>query len=69
MSAAFFNRLVRSESLVIKTDDLVVSLKKVSSDDVKGLSMGKGATKFQLPAKLGNMGGGDVNAMVRSFTF
>lgn len=58
MSDAFFGRLVRSENLVIKTDDLSLALKKVSPDDVKGLSMEEGPTKFELPGNLGNMGTG-----------
>lgn len=65
MSDAFFNRLVRSETLVIKTDDLALSLKKVSSDGVKGLSMAEGPSNFQLPGSLGDLGG-DVNVKVRS---
>ena len=64
MSDAFFGRLVRAESTVIKTSGLAVSLKKVSSDDVKGLNMEEGPTKFNLPGNLGSMGGGDVNAKV-----
>lgn len=64
MSDAFFGRLVRSENLVIKTDDLALALKKVSSDDVKGLSTEEGPTKFELPGNLGNMGTEDINAKV-----
>ena len=64
MSDAFFGRLVRSENLVIKTDDLALALKKVSPDDVKGISMEEGPTKFELPGNLGNMGTGDINAKV-----
>ena len=64
MSDAFFGRLVRSENLVIKTDDLALALKKVSPDDIKGLSMEEGPTKFKLPGNLGNMGSGDINAKV-----
>ena len=51
--------------MVIKTNGLVVSLKKVSSDDVKGLNMDEGPVKFNLPRNLGIMGRGDVNAKVR----
>jgi len=65
MSEAFFTRLVQSEDLLITTNNLAVSLKKVSPDDVKGLSMENGATKFKLPANLGDMGGGNINAKVR----
>ena len=64
MSDAFFGRLVRAEAMVIKTNGLAVSLKKVSSDDVNGLNMEEGQTKFNLPGNIGNMGGGDVNAKV-----
>ena len=64
MSDAFFGRLVRSENFVIKTDDLALALKKVSPDDVKGLSMEEGPTKFELPGNLGNMGTGDINVKV-----
>ena len=64
MSDAFFGRLVRSENLVIKTDDLALALKKVSPHDVKGLSMEEGLTKFGLPGNLRNMDTGDINAKV-----
>ena len=65
MNDAFFARLVPSEDLVIKTPDLAVALKKVSADDIKGLNMEEGPTKFKLPGNLGNMSGGSVNAKVR----
>lgn len=65
MSEAFFTRLVPSEDLVIPTNNLEISLKKVSADDVKGLSMENGATKFKLPADVGDMGGANINAKVR----
>lgn len=64
MTDAFLGRLVSSESMVIKTYDLAVALKKVKADDVKGLSMEEGLSKFKLPDNLGNMGGGNVNAKV-----
>ena len=64
MSNAFLGRLVASESMMIKTNDLAVALKKVASDAVKGLSMEEGPSKFKLPNNLGNLGGGDVNAKV-----
>lgn len=66
MTEAFLGRLVPSESLVIKTTELAVALKKVSADDVKGLNMEEGYTKFQLPGNLGNLGDGSVNAKVRT---
>ena len=65
MSEAFFTRLVASEDLVITTNNLALSLKKVSADDVKWLSMENGATKVKLPANVGDMGGGNINAKVR----
>ena len=64
MSDAFFGRLVPSEDLVIKTASLAISLKKVSADDVKGLDMEEGPSKFKFPSNLGNMGGANVNAKV-----
>ena len=64
MSDAFFGRLVPSEDLVIKTASLAISLKKVSADDVKGLDMEEGPSKFKFPSNLGNMGGENVNAKV-----
>ena len=64
MSNAFLSRLVSSKSMLIKTDDLAIVLKKVSSGDVKGLSMEEGPSKFTLPGSLGNMGGGHVCAQV-----
>lgn len=68
MSDAFFGRLVPAESLVIKTDGLAVALKKVSPDDVKGMSMEEGPTKCKLPDNLGDIGGRDVNAKVRKLS-
>ena len=65
VSKSFFGRLVASEALVIKTTNLAISLKKVSADDVKGLGMEEGPSKFKLPSSLGNMGGGNINAKVR----
>ena len=65
MSVAFFTRLVPSEDLVITANNLAISLKKVTADDVKGLGMENGATKFKLPANVGDMGGGNINAKVR----
>ena len=65
MSDAFFGRLVPSEDLTIKTANLVVSLKKVSADDAKGLGMKEGPAKFKLPGNIGNIGGGSINAKVR----
>ena len=65
MSDAFLERLVPSESMFLKTNDLVVALKKVSAEDVKGLSMEEGSSKFQLPGDLGNVATeGSVNAQV-----
>ena len=65
MTDAFFGRLVPSEDFAIKTANLLVSLKKVSADDVKGLGMKEGPAKFKLPSNIGNMGGGVINAKVR----
>lgn len=67
MTDAFLGRLVPSEKMVIKTDDLAVVLKKVTSDNLKGLSMEEGPSKFKLPSNLGNMGGANMNAKVRDF--
>lgn len=64
MSNAFFVRLVLSEDLVIKTTNLAISLKKVSADNIKGLDMEEGPSKFKLPGSLGSMGGGNINAKV-----
>ena len=64
MTDAFLGRLVSSESMVIRTNDLAVALKKVKAGDVKGLSMEEGLSKFKLPDNLRNMGGGNVNAKV-----
>lgn len=66
MSNAFFGRLVASEALVIKTTNLAISLKKVSADDVKGLGMEEGPSKVKFPNSLGDMGGGNINAKVRT---
>lgn len=65
MNDAFFTRLVPSEDLVIKTPELAVALKKVSSDDINGLNMEEGPSRFKLPGNLGNMSGGNINAKVR----
>lgn len=65
MNDAFFARLVPSEDLVIKTPELAVALKKVSSDDINGFNMEEGPSRFKLPGNLGNMSGGNINAKVR----
>jgi len=64
MSDALFGRLVASEALVIRTNNLATTLKKVAVNDLKGLAMEEGPTKFKLPANLGDIGGGDINAQV-----
>ena len=64
MSDALFGRLVTSEALVIRTNNLAITLKKVAANDVKGLAMEEGPTKFKLPANLGDIGNGDINAKV-----
>lgn len=64
MSDALFGRLVPSEALVIRTNNLATSLKKVAVNDVNGLAMEEGSTKFKLPVNLGDIGGGDLNAKV-----
>ncbi|XP_022810198.1 uncharacterized protein LOC111347198 [Stylophora pistillata] len=66
---AFFARLVPSENLVLKTLGLTSSLKKVSADDVKGLSMEYGPTKFKLPENLGKMADGNINAKMKAADF
>ena len=65
MNNAFFARLVPSEDLVIKTQELVVALKKVSSDDITGLNMEEEPSRFKLPGNLGQMSAGNINAKVR----
>lgn len=65
MNDAFFARLVPSEVLVIKTPELAVALKKVSSDYINGLNMEEGTSRFKLPGNLGQMSGGNINAKVR----
>ena len=49
MSDAFFARLVPSEDLVIKTPELTIALKKVFSDEINGLDMEEGPSRFKLP--------------------
>lgn len=67
LSDALFDRLVPSEALVIETFNLVISLKKVSADGVKGLGMEEGPTKFKLPSNVGDISGGEINAKVFLF--
>lgn len=69
MNDAFFARLVPSEDLVLKTPDLTVSLKRVAANNLKGLGMEDGPTKFKLPGNLGNMGSGNVNAKVKRLLY
>lgn len=64
MNDVLFGRLVPTEAFVIRTNKLAIFLKKVAANDVKGLAMGEGPTKFKLPANLGDLGGGDINAQV-----
>ena len=68
MNDALFGRLVPSEAFVIRTNNLATTLKKVAPNDVKGLAMEEGPTKFKLPANLGDIGIGDINAQVRIVT-
>jgi len=67
MNDAFFARLVPSEDIVIKTQELAVALKKVSSGNINGLNMEEGPSRFQLPGNLGQMiiSDGTINAKVR----
>lgn len=67
MSNAFAGRLVPGESLVIKTTGLVVSLTKASSDDIRGLDMVEGDTRFRLPRNLGDLRAESISAKVRRF--
>ena len=69
ISDALFGRLVPSETLVIRTNNLATILKKVAVNDVKELAMEEGPTKFKLPANLGDIGGGDINAQVNRLVF
>ncbi|XP_068753326.1 polycystin-1-like protein 2 [Montipora capricornis] len=70
VSDALLGRLVPSESMLLKTDDLVVALKKVSSDDIKGLSMEEGSSKFKMPRDLGTVAsGGSVNTKMMAVSF
>ena len=66
ISDAFLARLVQSESMTIKTNELAVALRKVSSHEVKGLSMNEGPVKFELPGNLGKMDHGEISAKVRA---
>ena len=66
MNDAFFARLVPSEDLVIKTPELTIALKKVFSDDINGLNMEEGPSRFKLPGNLGQISAGNINAKVRS---
>lgn len=70
MTSAFFFRLVASEALVIKTLGMVISLKKVATNDVKGLIMEAGSSKFKLPDnfKFGRLGEWDINVKVMDIT-
>lgn len=65
ISDAFLARLVQSESMTIKTNELAVALKKVSSHEVKGLNMNEGPYKFKLPGNLGNTDHAEISAKVR----
>lgn len=65
MSDAFFGRLVSSEQTVIKSNEMSLALKKVSSDDVKGLAMEERSSSFKLPSGVDSIGSGDINAQVR----
>jgi len=45
---------------------LAIALKKVSSDDINGLNMEEGPSRFKLPGNLGEISDGNINAKVRS---
>ena len=69
MTDAFFGRLVPSEDLLLKTPNLAISLKKVTANDAKRLSIGDGPSKFKLPSSLGNIGAGEINVKVRCHSY
>lgn len=64
MSDVFFGCFVLFEDLIIKIVNLVVFLKKVFVDDVKGLGMKEGFVKFKLFRNVGNIGDGVINVKV-----
>ena len=69
MTDAFFGRLVPSEDLLFKTPNLAISLKKVTANDAKRLSMGDGPSKFKLPSSLGNIGAGEINTYIHTYVY
>ena len=66
MVDGLFARLVPSENMVVASENLTVSLAKVSSQEINGISLEEGQTRFQLPRNLGYVGVGNLNAMVKS---
>ena len=64
MVDGLFARLVPSENMVVASENLTVSLAKVSSQDINGISLEEGQAKFQLPGNLGYVGVGNLNAVV-----
>ena len=66
MVYGLFARLVPSENMVVASENLIVSLAKVSPEEINGISLEEGQTRFQLPRNLGDVGVGNLNTMVKS---
>lgn len=57
-------RLVSSERQVIEMDELSLTLNKVTSDQLDGMSVEEGATQFRLPTNISQGAVGDITAKV-----
>ena len=69
MTGAFFSRLVASEDCFIRIPELEVFLKKVAINDLKGLVIEGGSTRFKLPDSFVWFEEGNVNIKVRGIFF
>lgn len=57
-------RLVSSERQVIEMDELSISLSKVTSEKLDGMSVEEGPTQFRLPTNISQGAVGDIAAKV-----
>ncbi|XP_078351521.1 polycystin family receptor for egg jelly-like isoform X1 [Oculina patagonica] len=69
MTGAFFSRLVASEVLVINIPDLKLVLKKVTTNDLKGLVIEGPSAKVKLPENFVSFEEENINIKMMAFEF
>ncbi|XP_078363993.1 polycystin family receptor for egg jelly-like [Oculina patagonica] len=69
MTGAFFSRLVASEALVINIPNLQLVLKKVATNDLKGLVIEGPSAKFKLPENFVSFEEENINIKMMAIEF